>query len=304
MLGDIFYWIFNMSIASFICAIPALCIRLVKKIPRKIFLWLWLIPFIRMCIPVGISGKYSLMTLISKFTTKTVTIYYFNDDFAFTMMNHIMVADSYFPINYKINIFENLFSVASILWIIVALSFIIAFFIIYIVTIRELSSSKHLKNNIYLSDKVKTPSVYGIIKPKIIIPYEYNEVDMNYILMHERMHIKRCDNLVRVLALIIVCVHWFNPMSWIFLKMLYSDIELACDESVLSKCNEVQTKEYANTLVSTVEKSNVFASSFGGAKIRIRIENILSYKKISIFSAIGFVVLILSMAYILLTNSV
>jgi len=105
------------------------------------------------------------------------------------------------------------------------------------------------------------------------------------------------------LSLIVVCVHWFNPFAWLLLKMLYSDIELACDETVLSKCNETERKEYAYTLLSTAEKTNIFAASFGGSKIRIRIENILSYKKISYFSIAAFSALIIAICYILLTNA-
>ena len=67
MLGEIFYWIFNMSIAATICVMPLLLLRLIKKIPRRIFIWLWLVPFIRMCIPVGISSKYGIMALLSYF---------------------------------------------------------------------------------------------------------------------------------------------------------------------------------------------------------------------------------------------
>lgn len=50
-------------------------------------------------------------------------------------------------------------------------------------------------------------------------------------------------NFIRLLALIVVCFHWFNPFAWLMLKLLYSDIELACDESVLSKCDEAERKE-------------------------------------------------------------
>ena len=42
-----------------------------------------------------------------------------------------------------------------------------------------------------------------------------------------------CSNFICLLALIVVCFHWFNPFAWLMLKLLYSDIELACDESVL-----------------------------------------------------------------------
>lgn len=303
MLGEIFYWIFNMSIAATICGIPILLIRLVKRIPRRIFIWLWLIPFFRMCIPVGISSKYGIMALISKFTTKTVAVYEIGDDSALTMMNYVMGANSYFPITYKVNLLEKIFGIASVLWIIVAFAAILALAIIYFLTIREIKDARFMKDHIYLSDKITTPSVYGMISPKIILPCEYRQNDFDYILMHENAHIKRGDNLIRIVAFMIVCFHWFNPFAWLFLKLLYSDIELACDETVLSKCNEVQKKEYAHTLLSTVEKTNVFAATFGGANIRIRIENILSYRKLSAISIIAFLALIMAIACTLLTNA-
>ena len=303
MLGEIFCWIFNMSIAATICMIPVLLIRLFKKIPRWIFIWLWLVPFVRMCIPVGISSKYGIMALLSKFTTKTVTIVQIGDDSALTMMNHVMGANGYFPITYKVNLLEDLFNVASVVWLVVALAAILALAIIYFVTLGEVRDAEKIKNNIYISDKIKTPAVYGIIKPKIILPTEYDANKLNFIWMHENAHIKRKDNFVRLLAFIVVCLHWFNPFAWLLLKMLYSDIELACDESVLSKCTEAERKEYAYTLLSTAEKTNVFAASFGGSKIRIRIENILSYKKISVLSIVAFSSLIIAICYVLLTNA-
>ena len=292
-----------MSIAATICTIPVLLLRLFKKIPRRIFTWLWLVPFVRMCIPLGISSKYGIMAVISKFTTKTVTIVQIGDDSALTMMNHIMGANSYFPITYKVNHLEYLFNIASVIWLIVALAAILTLTIIYFIMLGEMKDAPKLKDNIYISDKIKTPAVCGIIKPKIILPIEYDANRLNFILMHEKAHIKRKDNFIRLLAFIVVCVHWFNPFAWLLLKMLYSDIELACDETVLTKCNETEQKEYAYTLLSTAEKTNVFAASFGGSKIRIRIENILSYKKISYFSVVAFSALIIAICYVLLTNA-
>ena len=262
MLGEIFYWIFNMSIAATICAIPVLLLRLFKKIPRRIFIWLWLVPFVRMCIPVGISSKYGIMALLSKFTTKTVTIVQIGDDSALTMMNHVMGANSYFPITYKVNLLEDLFNIASVIWLIVALAAILTMTVIYFITLGEMKDAKKLKDNIYISDKIKTPAVYGIINPKIILPTEYDAKRLDFILMHEKAHIKRKDNFIRLLALIVVCVHWFNPFAWLLLKMLYSDIELACDETVLSKCNETERKEYAYTLISTAEKTKKTGGNF------------------------------------------
>lgn len=303
MLGEIFYWIFNMSIAAAICGGAVLLLRLIKKMPRRVAVWLWCIPFFRMCVPVGITGKYGLMSFLAKFTTKTVTVYEFSDGVSLSFMNHTMAANNYFPVQYKVNLLEDIFAVGAVIWLTVAVALLIAFLSIYFVTVQEMKSAVPLGDGVYLSDKIRTPAVYGILRPKIVLPHAYEEQTLRYILLHERAHIKRRDNLVRVLAFAAVCVHWFNPLCWLFLKCLYTDMELACDETVLAPCDAEQKKEYARALVSSAEKTNVFVSAFGGARIRTRIENILSYKRMSALSAVGFSVLLLAIAYILLTNA-
>ena len=299
MPGDVFYWLFNMSITAAICGVPVLILRAFKRLPRRVLMLLWFIPFIRMCIPIGISGKYGLMTLLSKITTKTVTVY----KPLLSTMNHVQAAESYYPITYKVNVVGALFHWAAVVWLTVAAALIIAFLIIYFGTLRELGGARQLRDNIFVSDKVKTPAVYGILRPRIILPCEYDESTLHFILLHENAHIRRGDNFWRVLALILTCVHWFNTLCWLFLKKLYSDIELACDETVLKSCDDEQKKQYAHVLVSSVEKTNVFASSLGGASVRLRIKNILCYKRLTVMSAIGALALIVAMAYILLTNA-
>lgn len=304
MPGDVFYWLFNMSITAAICGVPVLILRAFKRLPRRIMALLWAIPFIRMCIPIGISGKYGLMTLLSKVTTKTVTVYNPNlSDTLVTMTNHVMAAESYYPITYKVNVIGALFHWAAIVWLTVAAALIIAFMIIYFVTLRELRGARHLRDNVFVSDKVKTPAVYGIFRPRIILPCEYDESTLRFILLHENAHIRRGDNFWRIAALFLTCVHWFNPLCWLFLKKLYSDIELACDEKVLKKCDDEQKKQYAHVLVSSVEKTNVFASSLGGASVRLRIENILCYKRLTVMSALGALALVAALGYVLLTNA-
>ena len=100
MLSEIFYWLFNMSISASVVGIIVLILGKIKKLPRRLIRILWAIPFLRMWIPIGMTSKYSLMTLISKFTTKTVVVYDGELDFTFT--NHIMAADKYHPITYKV----------------------------------------------------------------------------------------------------------------------------------------------------------------------------------------------------------
>lgn len=291
-----------MSISATITGTVVYLLSQFKKLPCKITCILWVIPFLRMWIPVAINSKYSLMSFISKYTTKTITVYHGVADYSVT--NCLMAAESYFPVTYKVNLLDDIFTVATIVWAIIALALIIATIYIYFSTKSEFNDLQPVQDNIYTSDKVVSPATYGIFKAKIILPTAYSKNDFKYILMHEKAHIKRLDNLWRMVAIITACIHWFNPFSWVFLKAFLENLELACDEAVMKTCNESEKKEYALTLLNCAECKNLlYSSAFGGAKIRVRLERILSYKKLSLFSTIAFSVLTIAIGYILLTNA-
>lgn len=298
IIGEIFYWVLNMSLVASLTGTVILLIRGIKRIPRRVVCILWAIPLVRMMIPVGLSGRYSLMSFISGFTTKTVTVY---EKPHITATNCIMAADSYFPITYKVNILENVMKTGFFVWVVVALALIISLILVYSSTMRELKNAEHIRDNIFVSDKVNTPAVYGVLRPRVILPAA--EMD-RYVLLHEKAHIKRCDNMWRILAISVACIHWFNPLVWLFLKLYIKDTELACDEAAISKLPRAEHKEYALTLLRHTEARTVYASPFGGAVVKTRIERILSYKKLSVLSAIAFIALTLFIAYFLLANSI
>lgn len=303
MLQEVFYWIFNMSITAALTGLIIMLIRQIKKIPRRLTVFLWIIPFLRMTFPFGLNSPYSLMALLSKITTKTIVVYQPTDDVAFSMTNSVMAADTYFPITYKVNILENIFSVASVIWIIVSLAILLMLAVTYFTTIYEVKDSTHMRDNVYLSEKIISPAVYGILKPKIILPASYKDRDVCLVILHEKTHIRCLDNLWRIIAFVIVALHWFNPLCWLFLKEFLADLELSCDERVLTKLGANRAKEYALALLDSRQGTTVFASAFGGAKIRTRIENILSFKKLTWLSLIVFVAMLGAIFYVLLTNA-
>ena len=303
MLQEVFYWIFNMSITAALTGVLILLVRLVKRLPRRLTVFLWGIPFLRMAVPLGLSSQYSLMSLLSRLTTKTVVVYQPTENVAFTMTNHTMAANSYFPIIYKVNLLEKVYGVASVIWIAVFLAIVLTLSVIYFTTLRETKDAKHLRGNIYLSEKVVSPAVYGVFKPRIVLPSSYQDRDIELIVLHENMHIRRADNLWRILAFALTAIHWFNPLCWIFLKQFLADLELSCDECVLVRIGDQRAREYAHTLLDCRPGATVFASAFGGAKIRTRIENILSFRKMTWFSLIVFLVLAGIIFYVLLTNA-
>ncbi|MFA6308232.1 MAG: M56 family metallopeptidase [Clostridia bacterium] len=302
MLSEIFYWVLNLSITGSIAGLILIALRNIKRLPKFAVYVLWAIPLLRLWMPFGIANEYSLLNLISKFTTKTVVVWQKVPEI--TMTNMLMGADSYFPIVYKTELLHKIFEVATIVWISIAAAAILAAFLLYWFTKIELRYAEHVKDNIYKSDKVVTPAVYGIFKQKIIIPSVLADSDISYIVLHENVHIKRRDNFFRFIAVITACVHWFNPLSWTFLKLFFTDLELACDTKVLKTLDDRQSKEYATTILNYASDKGFFASAFGGAKVRVRIETILSYKKLTLVSSVCCIALFGAIAIILITNAV
>ncbi len=300
MLSEVFYWLLSMSITASVSGIMILLVRMIKKLPRRFITFLWLIPFIRLTVPFGINGKYGIISLFSVLRAKTVIVYD-----GVSLMNCVDAAESYSPFVYKTDLLAGVFSVSSVVWLSAALAMIIFFSAVYTVTLRELRDAKHIKDNLFSSDKITSPAVYGVFFPRIIIPVSYeHRDDLDYILAHENAHIKRFDNFMRAAAIIFTAVHWFNPLIWIFLKCFLADLEISCDETVLEKLNAEQRKEYALTLVSSAAGKNVFVSAFGGAKIKTRVQRILTFEKITAAAAVAFSVLAVFIAYVLLTNAV
>lgn len=292
-----------MSIVASFMGLIVMLIRKIRFIPHRVSVFLWIIPFLRMVVPVGINSPYSLMSLVSRLTTKTVTVYQPSDDLAFSVSNTIRAAESYSPITYKADFLETVFNVTGFIWIVGALALIIALTILYISTKKAVADAEKLESNIFLSGKVDSPAVYGIFRPMIVIPESYKEKELEYIIRHEKTHIKRLDNLWRIIGFVTASIHWFNPLSWVFLKAFLTDLELACDEMAVAGYEKEERKEYARRLLECSQSKSMLVSAFGGAKVRTRIENVLSYKKMTAFSAIGFTLLVLVIFFTLITNA-
>lgn len=303
MLREIFYWVLNMSITAAITGLPVMAVRRVKTLPRRLAALLWAIPFLRLTVPLGLNSPYSLMTLASKLTGRTVVVCRPAEGVAFSMMNSVMAAESYFPLTYKERSLERIFGAASVLWMIGALAVLLTLASVYFATMREMRGAARLRDGVYLSDKVVSPAVYGILRPKIVLPASYEGRDIELILLHERTHIRRADNLWRTLGFLLAAAHWFNPLSWVFLKAFLADLELSCDECVLLKLGGGRAKDYARTLLECGQSRTVFASAFGGARIRTRIENILSFRRMTGLSLAVCGVWIAAVFYVLLTNA-
>ncbi|QHI71033.1 M56 family metallopeptidase [Aminipila terrae] len=140
----------------------------------------------------------------------------------------------------------------------------------------------------YISDQVESPFVCGIRKPKIILPSflflnEDYEKEVQHILLHEMVHIKRFDYMLKLIAYMALILHWFNPVMWIWFYLASKDMELSCDEKVLQLSTMDQRESYANTLLGiSIKQNNLFTEEligFGESNIGERVKNIMKYKK-------------------------
>lgn len=304
MPGNIFYWVLNMSILGSATGLIVVVLRRIRALPRFGVYLLWTLPLIRFLVPVGIGSPYSLLNFLSRFMIKTIVVGNTGSAPQYTMTNSLQAAESYFPMEYKDGFLANIFYIAGILWLIVGAAAVLGTIVSYIVTKSALKNAEPVRDNIYRSDRVSSPAVYGIFRPKIILPGNIPEADTAYILRHERIHIRRRDNLWRMIAVLTACIHWFNPLVWIFLKLFLTDMELACDAGVLKKLDDEDKKAYAAALLRCVSPKSHYASPFGGSKIQLRIQNILSYKRLTIVSGLCFATFFFILIVTVMTNAV
>lgn len=158
------------------------------------------------------------------------------------------------------------------------------------------------------SDMVTAPLTYGLFHPVILMPgsVDWNDKEeLQYILMHEYVHIRRFDAVTKLAAAVALCLHWFNPLVFIMYILFNRDIELSCDERVVRTFGEESKANYANTLIHMEEKKSglvPFYSSFSKNAIEERIKAIMKIKKTS-FGAIIFTIILITGVAVLFATS-
>ena len=137
-------------------------------------------------------------------------------------------------------------------------------------------------SRVYLCEGLRTPFLFGIFRPRIYIPYGLDEKSRTYILRHEQYHIAHLDHIVKLLAMLLLAVHWFNPLVWLAYYLMNSDMEMRCDENVIAALGAEQKADYSRTLLSFVKpKAFIVGISlgFGGNQTKRRILNVLHFHR-------------------------
>ena len=312
-ISQIFIKILNMSFAAGYCIIAVMMLRFLLRKQAKIFSYLlWSVVLFRLICPVSISSAYSLLRMNTNIISQENI-----DRWAVANLNNNNVTDDAIPTlptqinadNIQVSYINTdmqemnrntwvneAFVVASWIWV-AGMALLILYSIVTTLRMRySLKNAIYIEKNIYEAEGIATPFVFGIIRPRIYIPEYINEDERKYVLAHEEIHIARSDYLVKILAYLVVCLHWFNPLVWVAFILMENDMEMSCDEAVLRKLGEGVKKEYSRSLLSLSVERKLFQSSplaFGEGNVKGRIQNILGYHKRAFITVVLVVVILI-----------
>ncbi|WP_027626288.1 M56 family metallopeptidase [Clostridium lundense] len=168
--------------------------------------------------------------------------------------------------------------------------------------------------SIIFTTKVATPSLFGIVKPRLLFPEnlleELSNKELKHIFLHELVHFKRKDILVNWVTVLLQILHWFNPIVWLGFYKMHNDCEIACDSMVLSFIKEEERKEYGYTIIhllNIISEPGLVPGSTGILSnkhhIKRRITMISLFKKGSFWGKAIAVVFFISIGFLGLTNA-
>lgn len=170
---------------------------------------------------------------------------------------------------------------------------------------RKLATAILLRDNIYESEFVDSPFVFGVVKPNIYLPMHMDEETAAYVIAHERAHLARRDHWWKVLGYLVLALHWFNPLVWLAYILFCRDIELACDEKVVKGLDGAARADYSQALLSCAAPGRAVAAcplAFGEGNIKTRVKSALHYKKPAFWVAAAAVLAVVIVAVCFLTN--
>jgi bla regulator protein blaR1 len=130
------------------------------------------------------------------------------------------------------------------------------------------------------------PGVVGWRRPVLLLPKGIAErlspSEMNAIVAHELCHVRRRDNLLALIHMIVEAIFWFHPLVWWIGARLVEERECACDEDVVSRGNAPDL--YAEAIVKVCKWSTewplICVAGVTGGNLKRRIEQIMNARDV------------------------
>lgn len=130
------------------------------------------------------------------------------------------------------------------------------------------------QKNLYLyrNSLLKTPCTIGFFKSYILFPNQnFSDYQKEMLFIHEQAHIQNKDSVFKFLIIICLCMHWYNPLLWIFLPIYSYSAECLCDFKVIQRfSSDIDRKNYAALLLDIASNESplpkIWKNNFSSSK--------------------------------------
>lgn len=309
-MDDVFLKLVNLSISASWLILAVLVLRVVlKKAPKWVMPLLWGVVALRLVCLFSIESALSLIpsaeTIPSEIVTETREPVLYEQATLDIVTNPTLPSAAEVPVGVSRQQAQVDFNIYSILWLAGMAALLVHALVSAGKLKRKLATAILLRDNIYESEFVDSPFVFGVVKPNIYLPMHMDEGTAAYVIAHEHAHLARRDHWWKVLGYLVLALHWFNPLVWVAYILFCRDIELACDEKVVKGLDGAARADYSQALLSCAAPKRAVAAcplAFGEGNIKMRVKSALHYKKPAFWVAAAAVLAVVIVAVCFLTN--
>lgn len=276
-MTDFFLQLIDLSKIISIMIVTVILLRFVlRRAPRRVHKILWIIVGIRSSLPFYIKSSLGILPSESAQLTITGSGIVRTEPF-----QGVILADAVQQVPAVTSTAIDIKSIIAFVWIVGTAVFLAYFALNYLKTKRAVSGAKCIENDIYVSDRIPSPFILGYIRPRIYVLPDMDKGQEELIVAHERCHLKNMDHVLKLIGFVLLGVYWFNPLMWIAYVLFCKDVELACDEEVISELPFVQRKEYAIALLNSAHNSSrlSYGLAFSENNVKERVVSVMNYKK-------------------------
>lgn len=295
-MTTIFTTILNMSLTAGYCTLAVILLRFfLKKQPKILSYLLWSVVLFRLLCPVTLSSSFSLLRMDTHVISQeflagsqaTARAAWQEGTGALTQSTGNQSEESgILPTALAqqgaFSRTQTLLAAGAWVWF-AGMLCLIAYGIRSAYRLRRfLQRAVCVEEGIYEAEGLSSSFVFGIFRPRIYLPAGLPTAEREFVLAHERVHAARKDYLVKLLAWLARCIHWFNPLAWLAFALLEHDMEMSCDEAVVRRLGMDVRQDYSRALVNLSCDMSRFGScppAFGEGRVKDRVRNILAYRK-------------------------
>src|SRR5699024_7148963 len=117
-----------------------------------------------------------------------------------------------------------------------------------------------------------------------------SEEEREFILQHEQTHVKKLHSIDLVLANLVAYLNWFNPLVWLYRKLMLQNLEFLADKSITATLKSSKTYQLSLVRIATVTHSALPVTSFHQSFLKTRIAMLHKNKsRKSAYLKLGFI---------------